>query len=82
VRSAAFSIEARAKLLAPVDTGFLRNSIITEVINDLNARVIVGAEYGLYVELGTRKMRAQPFFIPAVEEVVKQFGGELKEVIE
>ena len=30
--------------------------------------VVVGAEYGIYHELGTRKMMARPFLAPAVEQ--------------
>ncbi|MGV3616103.1 MAG: HK97 gp10 family phage protein [Fimbriimonas sp.] len=61
-------LETLAKLNAPVDTGFLRNSIQLhiggatsvaadgtagiEAGNPLEAEVIVGAEYGLYVEYG------------------------------
>ncbi len=35
--------------------------------DDLTAYVAVGANYGIYVELGTRFMPAQPFFYPAVK---------------
>jgi HK97 gp10 family phage protein len=35
--------------------------------DDLTAYVAVGANYGIYVEYGTRYMAAQPYFIPAVE---------------
>lgn len=35
------------------------------------ALVGVGAEYGAYVELGTSRMRAQPYLFPAVETVMR-----------
>ncbi|HEU4752061.1 MAG TPA: HK97-gp10 family putative phage morphogenesis protein [Armatimonadota bacterium] len=53
VRKAAFDVEAQAKVNAPVDTGFLRNSIQAEMKGELTAEVTVGAEYGVLVEFGT-----------------------------
>src|SRR5512138_302462 len=70
VMKTAAAIEADAKDEAPVDTGALRNSIHTEKEDELTAVVSDGVEYGIYQELGTRKMAAQPFLIPAVERNV------------
>lgn len=109
VRTAALKIEQQAKIAAPVDTGFLRNSIYT-VTNresgrpaadastqsihkganlgpeptagdDLTAIVAVGAEYGVYVELGTTRSPAQPYLLPAARKVLGDLGGDLKEVV-
>lgn len=47
-------------MLAPVDTGQLRNSIKTKsqvTQEGAEAQVFVGAEYGVYVEFGTRRTR-------------------------
>ena len=49
--------------------------------DDLTAVVAVGAEYGIFVELGTTRMRAQPFLLPALEEVARSIGGEVQKVI-
>jgi len=95
VRRTALDVERRAKVHAPVDTGFLRNSIYTvtaessgyaeawriakeiaprvfleEMVrpSELSALVMVGAEYGAFVEFGTARMAAQPYLRPAVEE--------------
>nr|WP_162920115.1 HK97-gp10 family putative phage morphogenesis protein [Paenisporosarcina cavernae] len=47
-------IRARAKLLAPVDDGNLRDSIEMEISSDgLSAVVKVTAHYAVYVEFGT-----------------------------
>lgn len=78
VRKTAFLVEGRAKILAPVDTGFLQNSITTSALSEATYVVAVGAEYGIYVEFGTRKTRAQPYFIPAIEEGRRYFDRELK----
>lgn len=64
---AAFFVEGQAKVKAPVDTGFLRNSIAVVSVSSREAVIGVGAEYGVYVEMGTRRMRAQPFMRPALE---------------
>lgn len=55
-----------AKKKCPVDTGRLRNSI-THVVRASEKAVYIGTnvEYGPYVELGTRHMKAQPYLRPA-----------------
>lgn len=90
VKGVAFDIATTARTLAPVDTGFLVNSIYVNAYDvstyadatgvsskllpecdnppdEFTAYVAVGAEYGEYVEYGTRFMAAQPFFYPAVD---------------
>lgn len=49
--------------LAPVETGFLRDSI--EVTPD--GELVVGAPYALDQEFGTYKMAAHPFIRPAID---------------
>lgn len=98
VKKAAFDVQAAAQSNAPVDTGFLRNSIYVktsdsstygqgagsppkdsyllpegEVPDDTTAYIAVGANYGIYPELGTRFMPAQPYLAPAVEQVRPKF---------
>lgn len=47
-------IQGQARALAPVDTGYLRQSIEVEVLDGgLKAVVTVGAEWAIYVEYGT-----------------------------
>lgn len=67
VRETAFSVEAKAAIAAPKDTWALTNSIETEKIEDGLYHVQDGVEYGIYQELGTSKMAAQPFLVPSVE---------------
>lgn len=69
VAKAAHDIEAHAKDRAPVDTGFLKNSIAARQEAPLAWVVEVGADYGIYQEFGTRRMAARPYLIPAVEQV-------------
>jgi len=81
VAKAALDIEAHAKALAPVDTGLLRNSIQAIQVSQLHWRVVVSAEYGVYVEFGTRHMAAQPFLLPAVNAVRPSFLAAMRTVV-
>ena len=65
----AHQVEGEAKNMAPVDTGALKNSINTQKQSEAHYIVADGVEYGIYQELGTHKMSAHPFLIPAVEKV-------------
>lgn len=66
----ALQVDGAAKRLCPVDTGRLRSSITNEIGQDgggLVALIGTNVEYAPYVELGTSKMAAQPFLLPALE---------------
>jgi HK97 gp10 family phage protein len=60
---------------APVDTGALKASIVSEshMEGDLTFIVQDGVTYGVFQELGTSKMAAQPFLVPAVEHWTDKF---------
>lgn len=73
VAKTAMDLEATMKSKAPVDTGNLKNSIQAVKLNSQAWRVIVGAEYGAYVEYGTVHTGPQPFFMPAVTLIIPQF---------
>lgn len=58
-------IEVKAKELAPVDTGRLMNSI--KWSKEMNKYYVTAyVSYGIYLELGTSKMEARPFLVPAL----------------
>lgn len=62
-----FQAEGYAKMLCPVDTGRLRNSIThTYDASERKAYIGTNVEYAPYVEFGTSKTYAQPFIEPAV----------------
>lgn len=65
-----------------IDTGTLQNSISVETESALEARVIVGAEYGLYLEMGTVFMEARPFLGPAFDANAENFKKALAQVFE
>lgn len=82
VRKAALDIEAGAKVRSPVDTGFLRASIQARRVGPAHWRVVVGADYGLYLEYGTARQRAQPYFHPAIRAVEPGFMAAWRTVAE
>ena len=75
--------EGYAKMACPVDTGRLRNSI-THQVRPSEKSVYIGTnvEYATYVELGTSRMKPQPFLRPAAADhegtYKKIFESELK----
>jgi HK97 gp10 family phage protein len=71
VEEAAAAIEGKAVVLAPVDTGNLRSSMYRRP-SGRGHEVGNTAEYAVYQEFGTVNTRAQPFLIPALDEVRKQ----------
>jgi HK97 gp10 family phage protein len=89
VEKAAAGIERDAKIFAPVDTGFLRSSIGTDLTGDgrfsaVEAEIGPTAEYGAYVEFGTSRMAPRAYLGPALDRnspgfvtAVEELGGEL-----
>jgi hypothetical protein len=47
-----------------VDTGALRASIHTEKLDNFTQAIVCGVDYGAYLEFGTSRMAARPFFAP------------------
>lgn len=102
LKSIGFSVEARAKVKAPVDTSALRNSIYTSTKTEEHGldrsiadsldreyynlprgsrtKVYVGPSmsYSIYVEFGTERQQAQPYLIPALEEVANQLQNHYR----
>ena len=64
-------VVATAKSFAPVKTGKLRGSINFKA-DETGVTIFAGTEYASYVEYGTVKMNAQPFFNPAIEAHLKE----------
>jgi len=62
----AADVKALARQLVPVRTGHLRSSIYAK-ISEWVAEVGAEATYGLFVEFGTHRMRAQPYLYPAIQ---------------
>lgn len=85
VRKTLIEIEADAKAFAPVDTGFLKSSIGTDIDRDgLGGVVGPSASYGAYVELGTSTQAPQAYMGPALDHrspgfaaAMEQLGGDI-----
>lgn len=64
----------------PVDTGFLRNSIIFD-IGQLRGEVTPTADYAAYVNYGTRYMSANEFIGRAFNYQKVQFLADLRRLV-
>jgi len=81
LQSWASDVKAAAMRNAPVRTGHLRSSIYAK-IKDWIAEIGAEATYALFVELGTRRMRAQPYLYPAIQEYLPQLERIILEALD
>lgn len=77
------TITAEAQARAPVDSGRLRRDI-SHAVGDGEVQIGTNVEYATAVEMGTSKMKAQPFlkdsFIQntdAIQKIVSKVMGEI-----
>lgn len=87
VRKTAANVERDAKILAPVDTGNLRNSISTDVTGDgrhrsVSAEIGPTADYGIYLERGTSHMPPHPFMGPAFDRHADGFTKAMAALVD
>lgn len=87
LRKTAFAIEADAKVLAPFEFGTLKGSISTTITGDgrfgaMSAEIGPTVEYGVYQELGTSIMAAQPYMGPAFDRNVGGYTEALAKIAE
>lgn len=79
---AANTIFNRSKQMVPVDTGALRSSANVEpasgAAGQYTAKVNYEMHYAIYVEMGTSKMAAQPYLVPAAKFAEQTFVADLK----
>jgi HK97 gp10 family phage protein len=77
----AADVKAQAVKNAPMVTGYLRSTIYAKIkdwVVDLGA----DAAYALFVELGTRYMRAQPYLFPAIQQYLPTLEAVIVSAIE
>lgn len=76
------------KQLAPVRTGFMRDSIKKVPLPDemqgfkVSRGIEIGAFYWVFVEYGTVNMSAQPFVTPTLENIRVGFVAEAATIIQ
>lgn len=78
-------IEADAKVLAPVDTGALKNSISSTVTGDgrfgnVEAEIGPTVDYGIYQEYGTSTQPGKAFMGPAFDRRAPLFTDALAQL--
>lgn len=77
-------VAQQARSGAPKRTGRLSRSV-TPSAQGNTARVSASAPYGVYVEFGTRRMRARPFLRPALAAqtgaVVNTYATETQRIL-
>lgn len=68
------NVRQEAIKLVPVDTGRLRADIDVYDGNDANEKFIgcKTVNYAIFIELGTVKMEAQPYLVPALENIISE----------
>lgn len=76
IQKGSFRGQGDAQARAAVDTGNMRNQIAAEP-NDNGADLWAHAAYSAFVDLGTSRMPAQPFFTPAVTEWGVQMPADI-----
>lgn len=67
--------------LVPVDTGYLQ-STISASSDDWSITAEASAHYAQYVEFGTWKMAAQPYFIPALEYAWSETSDAFQQAVQ
>lgn len=77
----AFKIQREAMIRAPVDTGFLRASIIVDQQDRFYNEVVATADYAAFVEFGTVRTPAQPFMVPAAQMHAAEFRDEIQKAM-
>ncbi len=74
-------VQALARQLVSVKTGYLRSTIYA-VVKDWLVSIGAEATYAYFVEAGTRYMQAKPYLFPALQEYLPQLEQIIIEAIE
>ena len=82
VKNAQFKGHYRGKkFIKPTGATKKSISVNSSKIDRFKYRVAPGTDYAAYVELGTRKMSAQPFIKPAFDNQKKLFKRDLERLV-
>lgn len=75
-------IEDKTTDIVPVDTGALRDSLDISLDGDYTITCLAGMDYASYVDEGTRKMDAQPYFTEPITDLFDEFVDDLTDKLE
>ena len=81
IRKWALDVKSSAGSRAPVKSGRLRDSVYAKV-GDWVAQVGTGVSYAVFVEFGTRYLRARPFLYPAIQEALPLLESVICEALQ
>ncbi|CBL92232.1 HK97 gp10 family phage protein [Leuconostoc gelidum subsp. aenigmaticum] len=81
VMNTALRVETRAKTMAPVDTGYLKQHIAAQKTGDMSADIDSSASYSIFLEMGTRRMSPHPFMNPAMKQEELFFYQKLQNLL-
>jgi len=70
----------QAKKNAPVDTGFLKNNIVTRY-EDMSGIIHSQATYSAFQEYGTRYQSGTPFMRPALNFIYPKYQKDMTDVM-
>jgi HK97 gp10 family phage protein len=82
ILGAGYILQAESQKNAPVDTAFLENSPTTEIVSPDLVEMVFHANYAVYQEMGTPKMKAHPYVRPAIESEKDNMIKYLKSYID
>ena len=74
-------VKTEAMQRAPVKTGHLRGSIYA-LVKDWVVNIGAEATYALFIELGTRYLRARPYLWPSIQQYLPQLEQAISEAID
>jgi len=77
----AADVKAQAVKNAPMVTGYLCSTIYARV-KEWVAEIEADAAYALFVELGTKYMRAHPYLYPAIQQYLPELEAVIVSAIE
>jgi hypothetical protein len=66
--------QANIRAVNAIDTGFMINTTRARKVKDLTWSVGTAADYGVYIEYGTRYVSPRPWLGPAMRDARKTFG--------
>jgi len=74
-------VKTEAMRRTPVKTGHLRSSIYS-LVKDWVVNIGAEATYALFVEVGTRYLRARPYLWPSIQQYLPQLEQVISEAID